>query len=95
MTPSARSLASGEELAPRWVNVDGETVVDIWGGLAGTGPRRLDEDTITNVWSTTKTITNLAALMLADRGELDVYAPVARTGRSSGPTASRASRSAT
>ena len=30
------------------------------------------------MWSTTKTITNLAALMLVDRGELDVYAPVAK-----------------
>ena len=35
-------------------------------------------DTITNVWSTTKTVTSLAALMLVDRGELDVDAPVAR-----------------
>jgi CubicO group peptidase (beta-lactamase class C family) len=74
------NLASGAELgASIWVNVGGETVVDIWGGHRDTG-RSLpwDEDTITNVWSTTKTITNLAALMLADRGELDVYAPVAR-----------------
>jgi CubicO group peptidase (beta-lactamase class C family) len=74
------SLASGEELgASIWVNVGGETVVDIWGGHRDTGRSvPWDEDTITNVWSTTKTITNLAALMLADRGELDVYAPVAR-----------------
>ena len=35
-------------------------------------------DTITNVWSTTKTMTFLCALMLADRGELDFHAPVAR-----------------
>ncbi len=35
-------------------------------------------DTITNVWSTTKTMTALAALVLVDRGELDVHAPVAR-----------------
>ena len=35
-------------------------------------------DTITNVWSATKTVTNLAALMLVDRGKLDVHAPVAR-----------------
>jgi CubicO group peptidase (beta-lactamase class C family) len=32
---------------------------------------------IVNVWSSTKTVTNLAALMLVDRGELDPYAPVA------------------
>jgi CubicO group peptidase (beta-lactamase class C family) len=74
------NLASGEELgASIWVNVGGETVVDVWGGHRDTArSTSWDEDTITNVWSTTKTITNLAALMLADRGELDVYAPVAR-----------------
>jgi CubicO group peptidase (beta-lactamase class C family) len=53
--------------------------VDIWGGHRDTARSTgWDEDTITNVWSTTKTITNLAVLMLADRGELDVHAPVAR-----------------
>jgi CubicO group peptidase (beta-lactamase class C family) len=74
------NLASGEELgASIWMNVGGETVIDIWGGHRDTGLSvPWDEDTITNVWSTTKTITNLAALILADRGELDVYAPVAR-----------------
>jgi CubicO group peptidase (beta-lactamase class C family) len=36
------------------------------------------EDTLVNVWSMTKTMTFLCALMLADRGELDFYAPVAR-----------------
>jgi CubicO group peptidase (beta-lactamase class C family) len=76
----AAQLASGEELgASIVVNVDGETVVDIWGGFrdeARTTPWA--RDTITNVWSTTKTVTNLAALMLADRGQLDVYSPVAR-----------------
>ncbi len=76
----AAQLASGEELGASIVlNVDGETVVDIWGGFrdeARTTP--WTRDTITNVWSTTKTVTNLAALMLADRGLLDVYAPVAR-----------------
>jgi CubicO group peptidase (beta-lactamase class C family) len=54
-------------------------VVDVWGGFrdqARTIP--WDEHTITNVWSSTKTVTSLAALMLADRGQLDVDAPVAR-----------------
>jgi len=76
----AAQLASGEELgASIVVNIDGETVVDIWGGFrdeARSAP--WTRDTITNVWSTTKTVTNLAALMLADRGQLDVYAPVAQ-----------------
>jgi CubicO group peptidase (beta-lactamase class C family) len=35
-------------------------------------------DTIINVYSTTKTMTALTALILADRGELDFAAPVAR-----------------
>src|SRR6202035_888018 len=35
-------------------------------------------DTTTNVWSSTKTVTSLAALMLAERGDLDVDAPVAK-----------------
>jgi CubicO group peptidase (beta-lactamase class C family) len=61
------------------VAVDGEFVVDIWGGYADearTTP--WDRDTIINVWSSTKTMTFVAALMLADRGELDLHAPVAR-----------------
>ena len=61
------------------VDIDGSVVVDIWGGWRDL-ERRLpwEEHTITNVWSTTKTITNLAALMLVERGQLDVYAPVAK-----------------
>jgi CubicO group peptidase (beta-lactamase class C family) len=35
-----------------------------------------ESDTITNVWSTTKTMTFLCALMLADQGDLDFHAPV-------------------
>jgi CubicO group peptidase (beta-lactamase class C family) len=60
------------------VVLDGEPVVDLWGGHldeARTTP--WEENTLTNVWSTTKTMTNLCALLLADRGELDLHAPVA------------------
>src|SRR3954464_8541865 len=59
-------------------DVDGETVVDLWGGYrdeARTTP--WTRDTIVNVWSTTKTITNLAMLTLVEKGRLDVHAPVA------------------
>ena len=75
----ADKLASGDELgASIAIDIDGETVVDIWGGFRDEA-RAIPwtRDTITNVWSTTKTVTNLAALMLVDRGELDVQAPVA------------------
>jgi CubicO group peptidase (beta-lactamase class C family) len=76
----AQYLDSGEELgASLVVDIDGDLVVDLWGGFcdqARTVP--WTEHTITNVWSSTKTVTSLAALMLADRGDLDVDAPVAR-----------------
>jgi CubicO group peptidase (beta-lactamase class C family) len=76
----ADQLASDEELgASIVVDVDGETVVDIWGGWRDAGHTSpWTEDTIVNVWSTTKTVTNLAALMLVDRGLLDPYTPVAK-----------------
>ena len=61
------------------VAVEGELVVDLWGGLADEAAGRpWEKDTITNVWSTTKTMTALSALVLVDRGELDLEAPVAR-----------------
>jgi CubicO group peptidase (beta-lactamase class C family) len=61
------------------VFVDGEPVVDVWGGFTD-ADRTIpwQQDTITNVWSVTKTMTALCALLLADRGELDVAAPVGR-----------------
>src|SRR6266545_4607845 len=61
------------------VTLDGELVVDLWGGH--TDEARTSEwerDTIINVWSTTKTMTALCALILADRGAIDLHAPVAR-----------------
>jgi CubicO group peptidase (beta-lactamase class C family) len=59
--------------------VGGEVVVDLWGGTAtyDDGERPWEEDTIINVWSTTKTMSFLCCLLLVDRGELDLYAPVA------------------
>ncbi len=76
----SRNLDSGEELgASLALDIDGDIVIDMWGGFRDqdrTVP--WTQDTITNVWSTTKTVTSLAALMLVDRGELDVDAPVAR-----------------
>ena len=57
----------------------GRLIVDIWGGWADEARTRpWERDTITNVWSTTKTMTFLVSLVLADRGELDLDAPVAR-----------------
>jgi CubicO group peptidase (beta-lactamase class C family) len=74
-----QNIDSGEELgAALVVDIDGERVVDLWGGFRDEARTATwDEHTITNVWSTTKTVTSLAALVLVDRGLLDVHAPVA------------------
>jgi CubicO group peptidase (beta-lactamase class C family) len=76
----AAKLESGEDLgASLAVNIDGEMVVDLWGGWANearTAP--WTEHTITNIFSTTKAMTSLAALVLVDRGELDLDATAAR-----------------
>jgi len=73
------NLASGADLgASVAVFVDGEPVVDIWGGWTDESRTRAwERDTLVNVWSTTKTMTALSALVLADAGELDFDAPVA------------------
>ena len=75
----AANLASGDDLgASVAVTLDGEPVVDLWGGWADTAETvPWAQDTITNVWSTTKTMMSLSALVLVERGLLDVYAPVA------------------
>ena len=76
----AKNLDDGLDVgACAAVTVDGELVVDIWGGHTDeerTAPWQ--QDTLINVWSTTKTMTALCALILADSGELDLHAPVAR-----------------
>jgi CubicO group peptidase (beta-lactamase class C family) len=76
----AAKLGSGEDLgASLAVNIDGDMVVDLWGGWADEA-RTLPwtENTIACVFSTTKTMTALAALVLVDRGELDLDANVAK-----------------
>ncbi|GGX75399.1 serine hydrolase domain-containing protein [Streptomyces minutiscleroticus] len=60
------------------VTLDGRTVVDLWGGWADAARTRpWERDTLVNVWSTTKGPTALCAHVLADRGLLDLDAPVA------------------
>jgi CubicO group peptidase (beta-lactamase class C family) len=73
----AANLDRGEDVgASVAIFLDGEPVVDIWGGRTQDGA--WERDTIINVWSITKTMTALCALVLADRGELDLHAPVAK-----------------
>ncbi|AZQ32856.1 class A beta-lactamase-related serine hydrolase [Streptomyces cyaneochromogenes] len=75
----AAMLDAGDAGGSVAVFVDGEPVVDVWGGFAD-AERAVpwERDTIVNVWSVTKTMTALCALVLADRGELDLSAPVCR-----------------
>lgn len=74
-----KQLSSGEELGLSLsVNIDGKDVLDLWGGhadVARTQPWK--KDTITLVWSCSKVVTNLAAMLLVDRGQLDVNEKVA------------------
>src|SRR3954466_16200726 len=79
--PSALAgfLDDGDTGASVAVFVDGEPGVDVWGGFADAARTILwQPDTVTNVWSVTKTMTALCALVLADRGDLDLDAPVGR-----------------
>ena len=74
-----RNFAERDEVgASVCVTVDGEPVVDLWGGTADpeTG-RAWDRDTIGLVWSCTKGATALCAHMLVAQGVLDLDAPVA------------------
>lgn len=79
-TAFSANFAKGADVGASFcATVDGETVVDLWGGHADAERTRpWARDTIVNVYSTTKTMTALTALLLADRGELDFNAPVAR-----------------
>jgi CubicO group peptidase (beta-lactamase class C family) len=76
----AANFDSGADLGASYcVTHNGETVVDLWGGYADAGKTKpWVKDTIVNVYSTTKTMTALTALMLADRGLIDFMAPVAK-----------------
>ncbi len=71
----------GEIGASLCITFEGETVVDLWGGLARR-PKEdkpgvpWEEDTVCVVFSSTKGATALCAHMLASRGVLDLDAPV-------------------
>lgn len=61
------------------VSVGGRVVVDLWGGHMDAA-RRVPwrRDTLVNFFSVGKAFSTLAALVLVDRGRLDLDAPVAR-----------------
>lgn len=69
----------GESGASCCVYVGGRPVVDLWGGFADSeAGRPWNEDTIAQVASTTKGATAICAHLLAQRGELDLDAPVVK-----------------
>ena len=75
-----RNFAERDEVgASVCVTVEGQTVVDLWGGLAN---NRTDtpwtDETVSIVFSSTKGATAICAHMLASRGALDLDAPVAK-----------------
>lgn len=75
----AASIEAGEDVgASLAVYEHGKKVVDIWGGhLDEEKSAPWDENTIVNVYSTTKTMSFLCAMLLVERGQLDFDANVA------------------
>ncbi|PHH62210.1 hypothetical protein CDD81_7337 [Ophiocordyceps australis] len=73
-------VSSGKEVgASIAVDLDGHSVVDLWAGYTDAGRLHAwQRDTISTVFSCTKLVTSLAALMLVDRGLLSLDDPVAR-----------------
>ena len=71
----ARDLEVGASVA---VTIDGEAVVDLWAGHTDADRTRgWERDTIVRFFSATKGLMALCMHMLADRGEIDLDAPVA------------------
>ncbi|MFK7841995.1 MAG: serine hydrolase domain-containing protein [Sphingorhabdus sp.] len=61
------------------ITLNGEFVVDLWGGhLDEKRTLPWQEDTLVNVWSSTKTMAAMSLLMLADRGAVDLHAPASK-----------------
>lgn len=74
-----RNFAERDELgAAVCVMVDGEPVVDLWGGVAdpATG-RAWEQDTMNVIMSCSKGVVATCVHLLIDRGELDVDRPIA------------------
>jgi CubicO group peptidase (beta-lactamase class C family) len=62
------------------VSIDGEAVVDLWGGLAASEPpsRPWAQDTLQLIFSGTKGLTAVCVLMLLDRGQISLEDPVCK-----------------
>jgi CubicO group peptidase (beta-lactamase class C family) len=72
-----KNLASGEDVGAAVAVVhNGELVVDLWGGEARPGVP-WERDTVTLVWSVSKTMAALAVLTLVEQGLVDLDVPAA------------------
>ncbi len=72
------SFAKGEVGASVCVLIDGELVLELWGGHADKERSRpWERDTIVNTYSTTKGVTAVCANRLIEQGRIDLDAPVA------------------
>lgn len=72
----AKGLDDGASVC---VTVDGTPVVDLWAGTRDAEQKLpWEEDTLVNVYSTTKTMAALTMLLLADRGAFDLHDRVAK-----------------
>jgi CubicO group peptidase (beta-lactamase class C family) len=92
-----RNLTTGKEVgAAVAVYRDGRKVVDLWGGYRNGDTRApWQQDTIVNVFSTTKGVASLAVAHAASRGLIDYDAKVAdywpefaQAGKAASPCAS-------
>ncbi|MFX1575387.1 MAG: serine hydrolase domain-containing protein [Promethearchaeota archaeon] len=74
-----KNLNTGKECGASFsVTIEGKTVIDLWGGYADAAKTKpWQKDTIVNVYSTSKVATAICVLMLADKKNIDVDAPVA------------------
>lgn len=68
----------GEVGASCAISIEGKPVVDLWGGKKAPDGAAWDKDTISIIFSSTKGAMALCAHMLADRGTLDLDAPVVK-----------------
>ena len=73
-----KSISSGFELGGSIaVEVQGEKVIDLWGGhLDHSKSKAWEENTLVNVFSTTKGIAAICLLQLIEKGLLDIEKPV-------------------